>query len=189
MPTDTIAHPSTLQSLLSQMLRQGYLETVKTNVATGAVSRRGGVGRSAGNSRGEGGIVETIEWKWGPRAEVEIGEEAVANFVRDVYIDADPDNEAARGRAGSGEEGEGEGEGDVSQTQADSSRFVGRSSGRQSRSGPRASLQASGARGRTSAAAGAGATQGDKAERERREKQSQMLRREIERAAGSQLIG
>jgi hypothetical protein len=169
------------------MLRQGYLETVKTNVATGAVSRRGGGGRSAGTSRGEGGIVETTEWKWGPRAEVEIGEEAVANFVRDVYIDADPDNEAARARAGSGEEGEADG--DVSQTQADSSRFVGRSSGRQSRSGPRASLQASGARGRTSAAAGAGATQGDKAERERREKQSQMLRREIERAAGSQLIG
>ncbi|PWN20778.1 MAGE-domain-containing protein [Microstroma glucosiphilum] len=184
LPTDTVAHPSTLQSLLSQMLRQGYLETVKTNIATGAVSRRGGVGRAAGNNRGEGGgAVETIEWKWGPRAEVEIGEEAVATFVRDVYIDADPDNEAAAGTARGGSE-----EADSSQTQVDSSRFVGRSSGRQSRSGPRASIQAnnssSGARGRASAAG----AQGDKAERERREKQSQMLRREIERAAGSQLI-
>lgn len=162
------------------MLRQGYLETVKTNVATGAVSRRGGVGRAGGSNRGEGGAVETIEWKWGPRAEVEIGEEAVATFVRDVYIDADPDNEPADTAARAESE-----EADASQTQVDSSRFVGRTSGRQSRSGPRASTQAndssSGARGRAGA--------GDQAERDRREKQSQMLRREIERAAGSQLIG
>lgn len=60
------AQDATLDTFFSQMLRQGYLEKVR--VQSDASS-------------------PTFEWRWGARAELEIGEKAIANFIVDLYSD------------------------------------------------------------------------------------------------------
>ncbi|WFD22474.1 hypothetical protein MEQU1_001146 [Malassezia equina] len=57
---------STLETFFTQMQRQGYLEKVRV--------------LSDGSS-------PSHEWRWGARAEVEIGEKAIASFIVDLYGD------------------------------------------------------------------------------------------------------
>lgn len=139
--SDSTAHPSTLKTFLDQLLKQGYLEKVQSNVPAG-----GRKARRTGEEEGQ----DNFEWKWGPRAEVEIGEVAVAEFVQSVY--AHQDHEA-------GDEEEEE----AGPSQSQHRRRSGATNGTQRRTGQTQS-------------------------RHEKEKQSQLLRREIERAAGSQLI-
>lgn len=145
----TIARPSSLGNFIIQLVKHQYLEKATTNKMTGATQSRALA--SNANSLGDG--VE-IEWRWGPRAEAEIGEVAVANFVSAVYVDGE-------------DEGREEQDEDLS-LPAHSRSQSGRSGRNQY-----------GTQGRRTATQGSTQTQ--------RAKQTQALRKEIERAAGSQL--
>ncbi|PWN30402.1 MAGE-domain-containing protein [Jaminaea rosea] len=160
--TDTVARPSSLQSFLNQLLKHQYLE----KVSTGMTNARGTTQQQTQRARGarksaDGQGDDRMEWRWGPRAEVEIGEVAVADFVSAVYVDAAPGQAVAEEEVGDG----------IEASQAPiSSRRAGRAS--------------TGRSGRSQTTGTAAATQAQT----QRDKQTQALRREIERAAGSQLI-
>lgn len=160
--TDTVARPSSLQSFLNQLLKHQYLEKVSTGMtnARGTTQQQTQRGRGARKSA-DGQGDDRMEWRWGPRAEVEIGEVAVADFVSAVYVDAAP------GQAVAEEEEE-------DAIEASQAPISGRRAGR-------ASTVRSG---RSQTTGTAAATQAQT----QRDKQTQALRREIERAAGSQLI-
>jgi hypothetical protein len=78
--------------------KQSYLECSKTGAAAqGAMSADGGTlvgkrsqvrGRKSKTEEGEP-TGEEYEWRWGARAEVEITEKAVADFVSQVYFDSE----------------------------------------------------------------------------------------------------
>jgi len=57
---------ATLDTFFAQLQRQGYLEKVRVFSDASSPSH---------------------EWRWGARAEVEIGEKAIADFVVDLYSD------------------------------------------------------------------------------------------------------
>ncbi|KAK4700416.1 hypothetical protein P7C70_g5830, partial [Phenoliferia sp. Uapishka_3] len=65
-----------MQKFLNQLASQGYLEKGKSG--TGATQ-----GKSQKNQQQSGD--PTVEWKWGARAETEIGEVGVARFVQTIY--------------------------------------------------------------------------------------------------------
>lgn len=88
----------TMDDYLQQLLKQSYLECNRTGAAPqGAMSMDTGsllgkrVQARGKKSRTEEGvrINEENEWRWGPRAEVEITEKAVAEFVSQIYMDSD----------------------------------------------------------------------------------------------------
>lgn len=157
--TDTTARPSSLQKFLDQLLKQQYLE-VTSSVVTRGTTQQNTQRRGRRSAEGANGGDERMEWRWGPRAEVEIGEVAVADFVSAVYVDAAGDQTQA---AGDGDESNA-----AEPSQAPRRGRHGTTAGGTSRSG----------RSQTSRAT----------QLSQREKQTQALRREIERAAGSQLI-
>jgi hypothetical protein len=88
----------TMEEYLQQLQKQSYLERNRTGAAPqGAMSMDTGSllgkriqarGRKSRTDEGER-TNEEYEWRWGPRAEVEITEKAVAEFVSQVYMDAD----------------------------------------------------------------------------------------------------
>ena len=158
--TDTTARPSSLQKFLDQLLKQQYLE-VTSSVVTRGTTQQNTQRRGRRSAEGANGGDERMEWRWGPRAEVEIGEVAVADFVSAVYVDAAGDQTQAAGDAEESNAGAAE----ASQAP------------RRGRHGTTAGTSRSG---RSQTSRGTQLSQ--------REKQTQALRREIERAAGSQLI-
>ncbi|GAA5981441.1 hypothetical protein JCM11641_004764 [Rhodosporidiobolus odoratus] len=96
----TLAHPPasttlTLSAYLNLLLKEHYLERVKTQGGGGA-TQGGGGGRGAtqGPNRtqratADGGVAETgdptVEWRWGARADAEIGELGVAKFIERIF--------------------------------------------------------------------------------------------------------
>ncbi|PWN42682.1 MAGE-domain-containing protein [Ceraceosorus guamensis] len=144
----------TLSVFLDQLVRQGYLERVKSAAAppgTAAGTGTSSKGRRAIASKrkdGEGrpGEVDNFEWRWGARAEVEVGEPNIAAFVKEVYLtseDADDSEDAE----------------------------------------PSAATRGSGRR------SGANAAESRTTQRSNRDTQKEaLLLRDIERAAGSQLV-
>lgn len=94
-------HPDsiTLSSFLSHLVKQQYLErgsSAHLGAATqGATSQaRTQTQRATQKGKDAGGAAEAgdpaIEWRWGPRSEVEFGEVGVARFVHQVFTDAGP---------------------------------------------------------------------------------------------------
>lgn len=144
--TDSTAHPSSVRTFVDQLVKQQYIVKVKNATAGGQTQARE---RNRGRNSGEGGD-ENCEWKWGPRAEAEIGEVAVAQFISGVYVDGDEPQEEVEDEAVS--------------TQV-------RSNGN-GRSGRR----------------GGGTQRGAATQGEPKMSQSQIVMREVERAAGSQLL-
>lgn len=71
----------TLESYLAQLQRQGYLEKMRSETVRGSDG-------SAPSS--------TVEYRWGPRAEVEIGENAVGQFVTRMFGPVKQENEETR---------------------------------------------------------------------------------------------
>ncbi|WFD06316.1 hypothetical protein MVES1_001661 [Malassezia vespertilionis] len=66
----------TLDSYLAQLQRHGYLDKVRVQTARGH----------------DGGVpAPEFELRWGPRAEAEVGEPAVAGFVAQLYSEAKPE--------------------------------------------------------------------------------------------------
>jgi hypothetical protein len=146
----------TVDAFLGTLVKQGYLERVRSASAAGGGGGRAAEGAASGKRamarrRTDGDEAEAFEWRWGARSEIEIGERNVAHFVGEVFLGAPPGDGGARN-----------------------------ADGRERRA--RASGAGAGARGpRASGAGAAPATQGSAA----REK---ALLKEIERAAGSQLV-
>lgn len=88
----------TLEDWLALLVRQSYLECTRASTAqftmagheaTLAGKRMQARGASVRKGRGgaaEMDVVEAVEWRWGSRAEAEITEKAVADFVADVFL-------------------------------------------------------------------------------------------------------
>ncbi|GAA99773.1 uncharacterized protein L969DRAFT_99549 [Mixia osmundae IAM 14324] len=75
--------PLTLTQYIAQLSEEGYLEeTLKTNVSAPAPTR----GRKTKQTDND----QQYDYRWGPRADAEIGEPAIARFVADVYKPARP---------------------------------------------------------------------------------------------------
>ncbi|KDN40689.1 MAGE-domain-containing protein [Tilletiaria anomala UBC 951] len=87
---DSSAH--TVGEWLDLMIKQQYLETLGTGSGTAMQVISTSTSASVARKRAAGNVnrsraaanQETFEWKWGGRAEVEIGEEAVAHFMVDI---------------------------------------------------------------------------------------------------------
>lgn len=84
----------TMNDYLDVLVKQSYLECSRTGAApAGAMSMDGAslgkrVQAKGRKSRAEEGRAsgEALEWRWGARAESEVTEKAVGEFVADVYI-------------------------------------------------------------------------------------------------------
>lgn len=95
----------TLNTFLAQLIKQQYLEKTKVAAAVsgganaaaaaGAAKNTQGTqrakatqntraGAEAAAEEGAGGSADE-EWRWGPRAYVEIGEKGIASFIKDFY--------------------------------------------------------------------------------------------------------
>ena len=82
------------------MIKQQYLEVISTApdvgkpTASGATQRNKRTSRKSGNSE----VANMIAWKWGGRAEVEIGEHSAAGFMIEVLAatSANVKDEAAK---------------------------------------------------------------------------------------------
>ena len=100
----------TLDAYLLQLQRQGYLDRSRIGSAgsggANGTSQKRGRGRPGGATQGSGGGEDNDvawEWRWGPRAVAEIGEEAIAHFVAEFMA------ERASGGGGAGASGSGSG--------------------------------------------------------------------------------
>ncbi|KAF8839978.1 MAGE-domain-containing protein, partial [Paxillus ammoniavirescens] len=80
-----------IDTYLSQLVRQGYIDRVRL-----------GDNKAAGGKRGRGPAATQVnaddnqayEWRWGTRAHSEIGEQSIASFVAEFMIDRTRQNEA-----------------------------------------------------------------------------------------------
>lgn len=93
------AHPeaSTLAKYIDELVKQGYLErgpsasaAQKAGAAARGPTATQRTQRGSGENRVEGGD-PNIEYRWGARAELEIGELGVARFVATIW--GKPDDE------------------------------------------------------------------------------------------------
>lgn len=98
----------TVEQYLSTLIRQGYLDQQQAGEAAKAKGKRGRVAANADDDSGA-----TYEWRWGPRAQSEVGEKGIAQFVAEFMVgDADDDDDEeeedggrrARGRGAAGKE-------------------------------------------------------------------------------------
>ena len=69
-----------MEALLGTFIKQGYLE--KQPNGLGAANKN----RATQEDVGEGGD-PTLEWRWGPRADVEMGELNMAKFIENFYAE------------------------------------------------------------------------------------------------------
>ncbi|EIW77728.1 MAGE-domain-containing protein [Coniophora puteana RWD-64-598 SS2] len=93
-----------IDTFLSQLVRQGYLDRVRLGDPKGGAG--GGAGKrgrppAATQGGGEDGAQAAYEWRWGNRAFSEVGEKAVAEFMAEFMV------ERSRGEAIEEEEEEG----------------------------------------------------------------------------------
>lgn len=99
-------HRVRLDKYLTLLATQGYLEKGKSGAAGGQTQATQGKSQKL---QGSGAMVgdPSIEWKWGSRAENEIGEMGIARFLQTIYeskgAERDDDEEEEE------EEGEGKG--------------------------------------------------------------------------------
>ncbi|GAK65753.1 MAGE-domain-containing protein [Moesziomyces antarcticus] len=99
--------PGTLEGFLNSMVKQSYLERQRSDVADvmdAAVTQAQTQGRRRGRTSGggrAGADEESIvwEWRWGSRAEAEVGEKRIAELISQLFLDptAAPDGASAAG--------------------------------------------------------------------------------------------
>ena len=129
LPAHSPHRTLTLDAYLVQLQRQGYLD--RSRIGSGGsggangTSQKRGRGRPGGATQGSGGGEDNDaawEWRWGPRAMAEIGEEAIAHFVAEFMAErASGGGGAGGGGGGSGGRaaaGDGGGDGEVSDDEA-----------------------------------------------------------------------
>ena len=82
----------TIDTHLASLVRMGYLDKQKTTLG-GVAQPRGRVRQR--NDDGDDGHVN-YEWKWGSRAQAEVGEEAIMTFMVEFLMDRAGGNERNR---------------------------------------------------------------------------------------------
>lgn len=80
-----------IDTFLSQLMRQGYIDRVRLGDNKAAGGKRG---RGAAATQVNADDNQAYEWRWGTRAHSEIGEQAIASFVAEFMIDRTRQNEA-----------------------------------------------------------------------------------------------
>lgn len=115
-PTAVRPDKQTLSTFLQALIRQQYLE--RTKLASGAKAKSGASQAASTQTQrvrstqatqkqaaeeGLGGDPNS-EWRWGPRALREFGEDGVASFIKDFYRSV---NHSAGGRAANGNQKDG----------------------------------------------------------------------------------
>lgn len=70
----------TVDALLGTYVKQGYLEK-QPNALAGATQKSKNTQDAEKNEGGD----PTMEWRWGPRADIEMGETNVAKFIGEFY--------------------------------------------------------------------------------------------------------
>ncbi|KAF8272190.1 MAGE family-domain-containing protein [Lactarius quietus] len=107
LPAHTPHRTLAFDAYLTQLQRQGYLDRARFGAGGAAQKRRRGGAGATQQPGGGGGEENDVawEWRWGPRAAVEIGEVAVARFVAEFMAERASGGGAA-GSAGGGAGGE-----------------------------------------------------------------------------------
>lgn len=87
-----------LDGYLSNLLKQGYLDRQQVGADANRKGKRGGVGskrlRTQAEDLEEGRV---YEWRWGPRAHCEVGEQNIGRFVAEFMIESTEHEEEAEG--------------------------------------------------------------------------------------------
>jgi hypothetical protein len=108
----------TIDAYLSQLIRQGYLNRQRVGAQKNkvAVKKRGR--EAAGTQRDGGEDSGSWEWRWGNRAESEVGEVNIARFAAEFMIERGADDvgeeeeeepSTSKKKKKKGKEGEGDG--------------------------------------------------------------------------------
>lgn len=88
---DKSTHPSlAVNAYLAQLARQGYLDYSKVGDAKSGGKRS----RIPNASQAGEGESNNGEWRWGPRAHAEVGEQGVGQFVAEFMAERVADPEA-----------------------------------------------------------------------------------------------
>lgn len=84
-----------MDGYLSGLLKQGYLDRQLVGDAAKKGKRGGGVGSKRLRTQAED-IEEgrAYEWRWGPRAHCEVGEENIGRFVAEFMVEREMNEEA-----------------------------------------------------------------------------------------------
>ena len=75
-----------MEQYLTLLVRQGYLDRLKT----GSGAPGSGAGAKRGRPSGRGGGEEgefNLEWRWGERAQMEISEKGVCDFIVEFMVE------------------------------------------------------------------------------------------------------
>jgi melanoma-associated antigen len=94
----------TVDAYLNSLIRQGYLQ--RHAAGDPKAKRAGGSGKRGRSTQGGEDDGITWEWRWGHRAQSEIGEKGLAQFMAEFMMEAEK-----RDANGDEDEAEGDGEG------------------------------------------------------------------------------
>ncbi|KAF7299665.1 MAGE domain-containing protein [Mycena chlorophos] len=112
--TAASTHPGntlTLDAYLTQLMRQGYIDRAQVGSGPGIDGKKtANKGKRGRVSAADDESGTSYEWRWGPRAASEVGEQAIGTFVAEFMVsaqfagaedddDAEEGNAAARARA------------------------------------------------------------------------------------------
>ncbi|SPO23683.1 uncharacterized protein UTRI_03789_B [Ustilago trichophora] len=107
----TRAMPGTLEGFLNAMTKQSYLEKQRSDVGVDVMdaavnqaqtqSRRWGRTSGAGGGASGAADEDTVwEWRWGSRAEAEIGEKRIAELISLIFTDPSATQDGAQAAEG-----------------------------------------------------------------------------------------
>ncbi|KAF8882956.1 MAGE family-domain-containing protein [Infundibulicybe gibba] len=84
----------TTEQLLANLIRQGYLDRVQIGEAAKGKGKGAKRGRATQADEEAG---TTYEWRWGNRAQSEIGEKAIAKFIAEFMVGREDEDEDEEG--------------------------------------------------------------------------------------------
>ena len=73
---------------MTQLQRLNYLDSFQTAEAGGKKASKKSAKRVRVDEEGD----RTSEWKWGPRAHCEVGEQAIAEFIAEFMVTSEADD-------------------------------------------------------------------------------------------------
>jgi MAGE family len=79
---ESLKTPASIETFLSNMVRQGYLDKIKSSAPGSQVPKNKRPRGSTGNEN-----KENHSWKWGLRAIEEIGEEGIMDFITTFMVE------------------------------------------------------------------------------------------------------
>lgn len=89
------AKQGTLDGFLTAMIRQSYLEKQRADASADGQARPGNGTQTRGRRARPVDDENTVwEWRWGNRSEIEIGEQRIASFMADIFLDPSASHDA-----------------------------------------------------------------------------------------------